>query len=210
MNKLFLDWIDFCENKKTFDKSHFYTLFWENIDVNTLKIITQYFPNSGDLFIRLNDYFFGDKYDLYKLLDKSIDQTLIELSIKDFNEKLNIILEENKQFEGLKNLSPLITEDYEYVQKKKSDHPYIDFFDELEFKLTELWVSDEKKFYALYEAFYGLTKSYEMSWYLFKPLLNVEYNFKYYYNLTRIGGVYAIDTNNILIARDPKVSTGLL
>jgi hypothetical protein len=62
MRQIIKDWCNFCEGKNDFDKSHFYTLFWddsENEKLTTdLQIISSYFLEKDKLFEILNNYLF--------------------------------------------------------------------------------------------------------------------------------------------------------
>lgn len=208
MNSLIRDWIEFCENRKEFDKTHFYSLFWEDIESNDLKTIFRFFPNSDDLFHRTNDYLFGENLDLLKNLNGNTKEQITELAFKDVIEKRNLVSDNKTLKKLLENLQLEFIQDYELVVNKKAEHPYCDFFDELEFQLTERWLLTDKKAFALYEAFYGLSKSYEMTWYLYRPLINTEIEFKNYYDLSRLGGAYSFLGSKLIVSRDPKVEGG--
>jgi hypothetical protein len=90
------------------------------------------------------------------------------------------------------------------VQNLCGKYPYLDFYDAISDILHDSWIIEDKKAYALYEAFYGLTKSYEIVWCLFSPLFSTSISFQNYIPFTSLGGVYSFLDDKLLIAK--KVS----
>jgi hypothetical protein len=90
MKAIVIDWCHFCEGLKTFDKSHFYALFWEDneedkITANELVEIFKYFPNSKELYNLMKDYLFGKRQK-----QNITNDLLIELAKKDIYEKISM------------------------------------------------------------------------------------------------------------------------
>lgn len=202
------DWVDFCENKREFDKSHFYTLFWEDIDDKKIKKIFKNFPKSDLLYEKVRDYMFGNKFDFFKLLNRDIKEVSVELALADISEKKKLLIGNEKLLNLLNRIEVEFIPDFDFVLQLKAYEPYTELFDEIEFQLTEKWILNDKKANALYEALYGLSKSYEMTWYLFAPLIDTNVNFKYYFDLTRFGGAYSFKGNKLLVSHNPDIANG--
>lgn len=199
MNKIVFEWCEFCEGKQHFDKSHFYTLFWEDISEQDLKTIFQYFPKSNELFEIMNDYLFGEGE---KKLESQ--ELLLELASNDVLQKKLLIQDNIGLVKKIENVKVEYTDDFRIVEESRGESPYVDFFDALNDKVLENWIIEDKKAFALYEAFYGLTKYYEMVWYLFQPLININVSFKYYYKLSKLGGIYSFVDNKLMVSKYNK------
>ncbi len=202
MNEIIADWINFCEGREKFDKSHFYTLFWEGITQNNLEDIFKYFPHSIELMNRTKDYLFGTKE---KISESVINDVLIDLAIKDLNQKKSIINHNSELVELIELLKVEFTQDFKQVLQLKRRSPNVDFFDAINDKLSDNWIIEDKKAFALYEAFYGLTKNYEMVLYLFNPLFKIQIDCGFYFKLSTLGGVYSFSNDKILVSK--KIST---
>mgnify|MGYP000897659961 CR=1 FL=1 len=198
MNELLKDWMAFCEGKEKFDKSHFYTLFYEDIGENMLVEIFKYFPNADKLVAITTDYLFGKTE---KVEEDKIENTLIELSVKDIAEKKKLLANTPILQHTIEKAVAEFTPDCKMVEKLRSAPPYSDFFDAIRDELSDRWIIEDKKAFALHEAFYGLTTSYELVWYLFSPLFSVSVNFEYYNKFTALGGVYSFSQSTLLVSR---------
>lgn len=196
MNETIKDWILFCEGTKKFDSFYFHTLFWEDITPNNLISIFKYFPNSEELFNLTNDYLFGE-YQKSNVTTK----LLIDLAISDLEEKKKLISSDMKLMNLLSNLIVEFVSDYKIVEKSQSEIFYSNFQSTISDILFDNWVSEDKKMYALYEAFYGLTKDYQIVWHLFSPLLKVNVDFENYIKLFCAGGIYSISDNKLIVAK---------
>lgn len=196
--RIIIDWCQFCEGKNSFDKSHFYTLFWEDISQNDLKEIFKYFPNPDRLFLFTNEYLFGKTR---RVSESVINKMLIELALGDLNEKKNLIDSNSNLSSMLNDIKVEFINDNLFVETSRNNIPYVDFFDAISDKLMDSWIIEDKKTFALYEAFYGLTKNYEMVWYLFKPLLSIDINLEYYFQFTSLGGIYSFIENKLIVSK---------
>lgn len=202
MDKQLIEWINFCEGKVDFDISHFYTLFFEGDADNgyrsdvELDAIFKYFRNSEDLKLRLRNT--TQTIDLEEPDDMAT--FLIDSTFKDVQEKKKFIDDE----ELLKFLAKPVNyiDDIESVRKSQiTDWQYEEYMALVGDTISELKYSTEKKVYALFEAFYGLTTDYNMVWYLGRPLLKTTVNLDHYFDLWRFGGRYCISSDGILVSR---------
>jgi hypothetical protein len=197
MKAIIIDWCNFCEGKIAFDKSHFYTLFWENneqdkITRSDLVEIFKYFPKSKELFNLMESYLF-DKSEKRN----TTNDYLIELAKKDIYQKISL----SKKLDHFKSYPIHFINDFKVVEELKNHEDYFSFYDEVSDMISDKWLLEDKKTFALQEAFYGLAKNYEIVWYLFSPLINVRINFEYFFEFTCLGGVYSIHDNKIIISR---------
>lgn len=198
MKDIVKDWCEFCEGAKTYDKSYFYTLFWQDqsddkISKDELYEIFKYFPNSNELLELMTNYLF--KNDKAQDLSTSF---LIQLVKNDINEKISL----SNNLKYIKNYSIEFVDDYNFVKSKINSEEYYNFYDEVSDILADAWIIEDKKTFALYEAFYGLTKSYEIVWYLFSPLMSKRINYKNYIDIISSGAIYTIYNNKILVSKE--------
>lgn len=198
MKEIISEWCEFCEGKKVFDKSHFYTLFWEDITQSDLKTIFKYFPNADQLFELTNDYLFGKTQ---RVPDTLVYETLVELAVNDINQKKCLLNINSDLYRLIDHIKVEFVDDHILVKNLCSSSPYVDFFDAISDILLDSWVIEDKKTYALYEAFYGLTKSYEIVWGLFNPLYSKDINLQNYIRFTSLGGVYSFSDNRLLVSK---------
>ena len=196
-NNIINDWIIFCEGSSDFDRYHFHSLFLENPVVEDLKIIFSYFPKSDELTSLTQNYLFTDKL----IGDRYLKNDLMDLALKDINQKKTLIKDE-RLMKLVDRLNVEFVSDIDLVISTRRNSPFIDFFNGVSDRFMNDWIIEDRKAHALLEAFYGLTNSYEMAWYLFQPLTNVKINLNYYYDLTDLGGVYTFYGNKILVARE--------
>jgi hypothetical protein len=198
MKEMIVDWCEFCEGKKIFDKSYFHTLFWEDINSSDLKLIFKYFPNSDALFNLMNDYLFEKSE---KVSESKINETLIELALSDIQEKKFLLNGNSSLVSMVDNINVEFVDDYLFVANLCNSSPYLDFFDAISDVVLDNWIIEDKKTYALYEAFYGLTKSYEITWELFQPLLSIDTSLGYYIRFVSLGGVYSFLGTKLLVSK---------
>lgn len=195
MKQLIKDWSSFCEGEVVFEDGYFYTLFMENISIDEIRLIYQYFPNSDELIERMEKFLFvkpvKDVVDEIKIsrleklirLDfeerKPILKTLDSFSIFNSNAKFNYVSE-------FESISKLTMDDiwsqsfHDYLRSQKIDH--------------------DKKTYELFNSLYGLTYDFDYQLFLFKPLLRTSYSMQYLYDFKQLGGVYAITENGVFFS----------
>lgn len=195
MKEIISDWCQFCEGKKEVDKSYFYTLFWEDINRDDLNEIFKYFPYSDKLFEIMSDYLFSN--------GSIINQTnneLIKLVQKDILEKISL----TDNLKHIRDYPIEYIENYNFVKDKIDSDEYYEYYDEIADIVADNWLLEDKKCFALYEAFYGLTKNYEIVWYLFSPLINTSINYKYYFDIITYRGIYTIYNKKILVSKEEQ------
>jgi len=200
--KLLNDWINFSEGRKSFDKSHFYTLFHEKWNQNEIELIFNFFPNSEVLIKKFLEFTESKKkletHDIIKGFNKNnYYEILTSLINNDLNEKERLCKELN--FIELLNIFTDISfsftneNDFFLIKKQSDSNAWLmesigDYF------IDNKMIEDEKT-YALFEAFYGLTVNYQLVWFLGKPLINTTYNPDKYFQIWSHGADYVIDNN---------------
>ncbi len=202
MNLQLEDWKAFCEGEKDFDKSHFHTLlmkneYHEDISKEEYNNVFKYFPNSTELIIRLQNYYSNKNY-LHEIID--VKEYLLSNTMADINEKSILFYESDiKEFlKGDINYVDDIKEVSEAKLKGCLNEEYIDIIDDHIF--DSLYVKNSRV-NALLEAFFGLTRNYQLVWYLASPLIDSEINFDHYFNIWKVGGEYAITEKGIIVSR---------
>ena len=205
IDDLLQDWCDFCEGRKDFDKSHFYTLFMEEEDPKYFKLALQYFENSDDLLKRMAKIVcFGDPDNLKPKI--SSRQDALEFALLDLEERSKIAekYDEPDLVEELSKLTPRFCENFDEVfQAGFSD------LQSWQLEVIGDWFLDhlvqtEPKVFALLEAFYGFRTSLEIKWFLGAPLTNGALNLDNYAELWKAGADYAVKDGEILVgARRP-------
>lgn len=118
---------------------------------------------------------------------------------KDAKEKSVLFIE--NEIEVLLNKPVKYVEDTEIILnaklKKWQHEEYIDVIDDYVF---DCLLSNEIKFHALFEAFYGLTNNFQLVWYLGSPLIHTDVNFDNYFDILKVGGEYAVTENGIIFS----------
>lgn len=195
MRQILKDWCNYCEGKKDFDKSHFYTLFWddsekEKLTPNDLNIIFSYFNEKEKLIEIMNNYLFLSEN------NKITEDNEIFLIKNDIKEKIKL----SKVLDFISSYKISVS-DLEKVEESRNELEFLNFYDEISDIVLDNWKIEDKKTNALYEALYGLTYDYELVWYLFSPLLNLNITFENYYLLKKIGITYSIFNKEIIYSK---------
>lgn len=195
MRQILKDWCNYCEDKKDFDKSHFYTLFWddsekEKLTPNDLNIIFSYFNEKEKLIEIMNNYLFLSENNKIK------EDNEIFLIKNDIKEKIKL----SKVLDFISSYKISVS-DLEKVEESRNELEFLNFYDEISDIVLDNWKIEDKKTNALYEALYGLTYDYELVWYLFSPLLNLNITFENYYLLKKIGITYSIFNKEIIYSK---------
>lgn len=194
------DWIDYNNGIKDFDKSHFYTLFMDNNNGKTivdeeLQIVFQNMPNSIKLAERLKEYYAvrrqNNVINTEEFLKETVREDIEQKKIAINDKELLSIL--NKKIEFVK--------DYNKVEEAQLEEWHSEFIMLISDYTIDLRISKDKRIYALFEAFYGLTHNYQLVWYLGSPLLNTEINFDNYLDIWSVGGEYAVTENGIIVSK---------
>ena len=201
MENILTDWCDFCEEKKDFDKSHFLTLFHADIDKNYLNTVLQYFPNKDDIIQRVLAVREAKSYraECFK-----VDENFaLELASKDINEKRKACayLSEHELTALIDTVQLRFTSDPSSFEKARHDDWNREYKAQVGYYFDESWMEETDKYYAIFEAFYGMTNSYELQWYLGKPLMRTFVDPDNYFELWKVGGDYAFTETEILVAQ---------
>lgn len=204
MEQQLKNWIDFCEGKSDFDKSEFYTLFMEGNGEDgrrseeELKSIFQFFPNNEELIKRVQNVF---------LLSERINDPnsfVLNATKKDLTEKLKIlsIINETELIESIKKDVCFVSNSQIDEQELLEDEFHHEFVSVIDDYLTDHWISQDNKIYALFEAFYGLAHNYGLVWYLGSPLISTEIDLDNYFDVWQYGGFYALTENQgVIVSR---------
>ncbi|MEP2990748.1 MAG: hypothetical protein ABJL11_17670 [Parasphingorhabdus sp.] len=200
MEQLLQEWCDYCEGRQEFDTGDFYTLFHDDISDDHIKTALSYFPNKDDLYVRVKKV----RDVNYRTAESSkISQSnLIDLAQKDLQEKRAACVAENDDevVAAIDIAKPRFVEDDEALFTAKSG---IDsnYQSSVAYYLGAKRISHDKTYHALFEAFYGLTNTYEIAWYLGAPLIDTDINLDYYFDLWSAGGDYALTETELLVTR---------
>ena len=205
MDQQLIDWVAFCEGREDFDKSHFYTLFFEGEAENgyrsedELRTIFQFFPHSDELLKRMKSILPNGK-SVETIPD--IKSYLIENTRQDLLQK-KIVLELEKEDE----LIELVQKPIKYVSdiaevsdSHLSSSPDADLYSIIGDFFINITPTD-KKTNALEEAFYGFTTNYNLVRYLLRPLIDTDINLDYYYHLWKVGGDYSVTEDGIIVSK---------
>lgn len=197
---LLRDWTDFCEGRKWFDKSHFYTLFMEETDPKFFEKVFQYSANSDALLERMGLVVgFGKPEKLKPKIQSSRDA--LKFASFDLHERVKIADKygEPKLIEALSKLKPRFCEDIEEIHHARQSD-----LQAWQLETVGGWFVDNLEnqndlTFALLEANYGLTTSLELNWFLGVPLLGEELNLDNYAELWKVGADYAVDNGELLV-----------
>lgn len=200
MYEILQDWFDFCQEKKSFDKSHFFSLFTYPFSRSEVEKIFSYFPSNEKLVDRLIEVKnFGDLTNRPYLVPFKNNT----LETKDAFNLVAADLAEKRKFCVLKKDEELIDiiDRVEYQvcndPKKISELFHLDTPNMWLFELIGDFIRKKTpkntKYFALAEALYGLSANYYLSWYILEPLLSLEnISFQAYFELWKSGVDYCL------------------
>ena len=178
MNKLVEGWKMFCENNASFEDGYFYTLLTENLTQEEIDIIFFTFPYQEKL-----------KYNLKQFKNhSSLGKNNLESLVLDFEEKSKIIDKYQLNY-SVKTLKLEKVNDENQINNYILDDVFSQMFHDF---LRSKKISTDRKYFELYNAFYCISQDFDLSMYLFSPLLDLEYDL---YNLFKFkinGGKYAV------------------
>ncbi len=203
MDEQLIDWIEFCEKRKTFDKSHFYTLFFEGKAENgrrseeELKTIFQYFPHTDELLLRMNNFTNGEDAQI-----TDYRNYIIENTSKDLDQKRIILKEEDEEelFELIQKPIKYVEDINRVVDNRLNNWPDAEIHSVVSDFFIEKTPADDLT-NALEEAFYGFTHNYELTRYLMYPLIDTDLNLDYYFNIWKVGGDYSVTENGVIVSK---------
>ena len=73
--------------------------------------------------------------------------------------------------------------------------------------ISDHWKLHDEKAFALFEALYGAANSYDIQYYLAAPLIDVIFDFDFYFELWKAGADIALTEENILVFRNDDLLT---
>ncbi len=202
MKPIIDNWVDFCEGHAELDSSHFYALFMEDLSDEEIAKVFSYFPNSQMLIAN----FHSQLPEKYKQIDsEEIPELLENLVREDLQEKKKILAAEGEGSlsDRLSSFEIRLTSDSQSYRERISESDDNSVFSSVIFDhMTSKLVSEEDKYYALLEAFYGYFGDYNLVWFYIAPLLTTENTFKPYSVLNSLRAKYGIADDCILVLRE--------
>lgn len=203
MSTLLKDWCVFCEGKAYFDKSHFLALFKVHSSLPEITKALSYFPQAGSLVLRVNEVI-----QTGTLEDKLYLCPTIETSEFELTQKAKLWLQNQANF--CKSFGD--DELYRICQRAKLLYGSKDQFDKLDVPsnwILEL-VGDQvrdcrllktEQEYALFEALYGVADDYYLAWYMGQPLIDLDFDFRSYFEFWRLGGIGYLSEDKFFVCR---------
>lgn len=204
-NDLLTDWIEYCEGRGEFDRSHFYCLLMDDPPPTDafLEAVLRYFPARAELKRRIK---------LVKhpnLLVENIDRgdaghDRLRTHLRQYLLELAKVCEaagEADIAEQMLSARMVYCDDRELVDAKSAslDEPQCELIEVVGDHLGRRSADRHARDYALSEAFYGMTSSFELCWYLNAPLRGHQYDFEPYVRFWALGGLYVWTADGILI-----------
>lgn len=197
MKQIVEEWCLFCEGSKNFEDGYFFTLFMEELSIEEIEKVFSFFPNSEKLLSKML---------LFRETESNItlsNNELLKLLKKDFEER-SIIFKEipifanllrNPQFEYNENLEQVKSLIWDDIWSQE-------FYDHVgSFKIDK-----SPKVYELHNAMYGATYDFDMTLFLFEPLLKIDYSGQSLLKFKKCGGIYAIADNKIVFGKSTILS----
>lgn len=194
------DWVEYSRGHKDFDKKHFYTLLMDNDNGKAISdeeylTVFEHFPNYTDLITRLKRYYSASR----PIEIDNLEQFLIQKVKKDIEQKCRAI--DDKELLSILNKDIKFIEDFNKVDAAQLGDWHGEFMALLVDYILDNRYSKDRRVYALFESFYGLTHNYHLVWYLGSPLIDVNINFDYYFDIWTTGGEYAITENGVIVSK---------
>lgn len=198
MRQIVDDWVSYCKGENIYPDSHFYILFMDLPTDEEIEAIYQFFPNKEELISRMKDWI------NYRIVGRNqiSEKAAKELLVKDLAQRSYIL---EKLHAGISNLGNIKYKfkDYKVVEKEL-------FNDELSQNFLDYISSnykynsdkrhdnfDDNILYELSNAIYGVTSDYDIQFYLYQPLLKIDYTAEYLYEFITGGGIYAFTEEGI-------------
>jgi hypothetical protein len=196
MREIVLDWIDFCEDRKDFDKSYFYPLFHDNCTKEELQAIVQC-AGYVDTLQNLSYAIFRKKAEAIVLPDSDIVREKVN---DDFLNMQSIFKNTNQNYMINREYSIEICGNWEeyfsYLIKYRSRG---NIFDSIADTIYD-YFPESRVFYAFYEALYGIENDYDLARAIINPYLTKKIDYASYFELYKINChyLYLENENRIL------------
>ena len=206
MPTLLNDWCAFCEGRTYFDKSHFLALFKVHSSLTEITEALSYFPQADSLVSRVNEVIQAGT-----LEDKLYLCLTIESSDFELMQKAKLWLQAQASF--CKSLGD--DELYGICQRAKLLYGSKDQFNDYDkLDVPSNWILElvgdqvrdcrllkTEQEYALFEALYGVAADYYLAWYMGQPLINLDFDFRSYFEFWRLGGIGYLSEDKFFVCR---------
>ncbi len=206
MNSLLQDWIDHCEGKKEFDKSHFFSLFTMDFKDTDVEKMFSFFPESANLVERFRRLRSGGNLRNRAYLVPSSEYSGTE---NELTESLSLHLLELQKYCKANELDELYeacaTQKFAYISDKaafdkmyeSTGHESAELHEEVGDYITGKFKLDDRVRYILPEAAYGLVANYDLVYYLCEPVINIDFTFDHYFKFWKLGGAYVLSNGRV-------------
>ncbi len=199
------DWVEFCEGKRDFDKSHFLTLFHGSLTDEDLRAIYQFFPQADLLGERMERFQAAKKARTEKSIVPVSNSQILNLAASDMRAKSSILAElgeEELARLASENKPSLTTDRNAFDNVARSDWPNGEKHVVIGDYVDEQMLLPNKQGFALFEALYGAANSYDLQYFLAAPLIKSDVDFGSYFQLWSAGTDVALAEDNILVFTD--------
>ncbi|WP_311567296.1 hypothetical protein [Photobacterium arenosum] len=195
-------WCDFCEGNINLDTSYFLTMFHDSISDKELDEIFKYFPCSSELSDRVRKV----QSAMYSRrgLVKSDPERCIDLAVRDLLERMKAseVLGDVELIDVVSRVSKKFTLDFSMIATAQNDDWNISLIENTNDYLNSAMISRELHYYAIFEAFYGMTTLFPIKWYLSAPLTRTSIDFTNYLKIWELRGDYVLTENEFLVSQD--------
>lgn len=204
---LLVDWIEFCEGRRDFDESHFYCLLMDDPPPTDpfLNSVLSFFPARLELLHRVKVVKHPALLVKAGDLDDPGHDRIISLACKFLAEMAKVCeaAGEAKLAAEAASAEVIYCDDTALVEAKlrSETEPQCELNDMVGDHLRSFATGWKAKEYALAEAFYGLTTSHELCWYLEAPMRSHRFDFEPYAHFWALGGTCALTTDGFLVSR---------
>ena len=195
----FQDWANFCEGKADFDDCDALTLFHEEIDAQELNAALSYFPNSGQIAQRIHAV--KAVYPVNRTTWIVDPEMALQIALDDLSERRKAVerWQNDELLSVIEKAKPRFVSDERIFKEAWFNGWNGDLIGTVGDYADECWLDYTKQYYALFEAFYGLTTMFGIEWYLGQPLMNTDLNFGRYFDLWKVGGEYALTDDELVV-----------
>ena len=207
MDSIFQDWVDFCEGKADFEECDFLTLFIEDFDEQDLNAALSYFPNSGQIAQRIHAV--RAVYPVNRSTWIVNPEMALQIAVDDLSERRKAIerLQEEELLSVIEKANPRLVSDERIFKEARLSGWNSALVTLVGYYADECWLDYTRQYDALFEAFYGMTSTYQIQWYLGQPLMKTDVNFGRYFDLWKAGGDYALTEDELIVYQRPPDNT---
>ncbi|WP_330961315.1 hypothetical protein [Photobacterium sp. 53610] len=195
-------WCNFCEGNLILEPSYFLTMFHDVISDREIEEIFKYFPCASELIDRVRNV----QAVMHNLgcLDNRDPVQCLELAARDLSERLkaSLLLGDEALVDVAKSVPKRFISDYSMVRAAQSDTWNIGLIENANDYVNSVMISRELHYYAIFEAFYGMTTLFPIKWYLCAPLTGTTIDFSNFFKLWELHGDYALTGTELLISQD--------